>query len=113
MIVEYIRYRVEEGAAGALERAYASARTALDASAHCLGYELSRCVEEPSHYILRIEWDSLTGHLEGFRRSPEFGAFFRDVRPFVGNIEEMRHYEVTAIRRRAGAAPVTFGESGE
>lgn len=111
MIVEYIRYRVEEGTAGAFEGAYASARTALDASAHCLGYELSRCVEEPSHSVLRIGWDSLPGHLEGFRRSPEFGAFSRNVRPFVGNIGEMRHHEVTAIRRRADEGPATSRES--
>jgi len=33
--------------------------TSLAASAHCLGYELSRCLDDPSSYILRIEWDSM------------------------------------------------------
>jgi Antibiotic biosynthesis monooxygenase len=61
----------------------------------CLGYELSRCADAPEHCILRIQWNSRQGHLEGFRKSPEFGAFFRHVKPFVASTEEMCHYEVT------------------
>ena len=55
MIVEYIRYEVSE--AEALVRAYEAARASLDASPHCLAYELSRCSEDPKSFILRIEWD--------------------------------------------------------
>ena len=99
MVVEYIRYSV----AGAdrrteFERSYEQAAESLDASPHCLGYELTHGVEEPENYILRIEWDSLEGHEQGFRSSPEFRAFFANIRSFVGNIEEMRHYEVTKVR---------------
>jgi quinol monooxygenase YgiN len=98
MILEYIRYRLAEGQRTAFEAAYEKAQAALQASSHCLGYELSRCVEESGCYILRIEWDSPDGHLKGFRSSPEFQTFFSHVRPFVDNIEEMRHYEATRIR---------------
>ncbi|RYZ02924.1 MAG: antibiotic biosynthesis monooxygenase [Myxococcales bacterium] len=98
MIVEYIRYEVSDGEA--LVRAYEAARAALDASAHCLSYELSRCVEAPEHFILRIEWDSSDGHLRGFRQSPEFASFLAAVRPFIPSISEMRHYEPTEVRRR-------------
>ena len=98
MIVEYIRYEVAD--AEALERAYEAARTALDASPHCLAYELSRCTEAPGSCILRIEWDSSDGHLQGFRRSPEFAGFFAAVRPFLNDIREMRHYAVTSVSAR-------------
>jgi len=98
MIVEYIRYKVAEAQRAAFEAAYEKAQPSLQASSHCLGYELSRCVEESGSYILRIEWDSLDGHLKGFRLSPEFQTFFSHVRPFVNNIEEMRHYEVTQVK---------------
>ncbi len=57
---------------------------------------MAGCTEEPGVYIVRIEWDSAEGHLSGFRTSPEFRSFFGAVRPFVGNIEEMHHYEVKA-----------------
>ena len=104
MIVEYVRYTIPEGRGAAFEQAYAEASGPLAASPHCLAYELSVCAEDPASYVLRIEWDSAEGHMQGFRRSPAFGAFFAAVRPFVGDIAEMRHYEPTPVAGR-GAAP--------
>src|SRR2546428_11987211 len=95
MIVEYIRYGIEQGRAEEFEQAYQRAAEALDASEHCEGYEVSRCSEDPSQHVVRIEWDSEEGHMTGFRGSPEFRTFFEAVGPFVHDIEEMRHYQVT------------------
>lgn len=97
MIVEYIRYKLPTERAEQFEAAYATAAESLDASSHCLGYELARGVEEPNHYVLRIEWDSLDGHMEGFRKGPDFPAFFAAVRPFVDQIKEMKHYRATVV----------------
>lgn len=97
MIVEYVRYTIPADRAAAFEAAYAEAQASLAESSHCLGWELSRCTEEPSSYVLRLEWDSLSGHMEGFRQSPEFRRFFAAIRPYVGDIAEMRHYERTAV----------------
>jgi quinol monooxygenase YgiN len=98
MIVEYIRYEVEDAAA--LVQAYEAARASLDSSPHCRAYELSHCTEEPRSLILRIEWDSHEGHLEGFRKSAEFGPFLQAIRPFIGQIREMRHYAPTGVVAR-------------
>ncbi len=100
MIVEYIRYEVTD--ADAFVAAYAEARRSLDVSPHCLAYELSRCTEEPSSFVLRIEWDSKEGHMQGFRKAPEFAPFLVAVRPFIPEIREMRHYEPTALVARKG-----------
>jgi len=104
MIVEYIRYKLNklpeesrEGVLSGFEAAYRAASSSLDASPHCLGYELSRCVEEEDRYILRIEWDSLEGHLTGFRRAPEFAPFLAAIKPYIAQIEEMQHYALTSI----------------
>ena len=97
MIVEYVRYQIDEARRDAFEDGYARAQAALRASPHCLGWELARCAEDPAQYVLRIEWDSAEGHLQGFRGSPEFRVFFAAVRPFLSDIQEMRHYEVTAV----------------
>ena len=96
MIVEYIRYGIPDGRATAFEDAYREASASLDTSPHCERYEVARCAEDPSAYVVRIEWDSLEGHMKGFRSSPEFRGFLAAVRPFVRQIEEMRHYEVTS-----------------
>jgi quinol monooxygenase YgiN len=95
MVVEYIRYSIDDGRADDFEAAYRQAADALEASDHCQRYEVSRCTEDTTQHVVRIEWDSEEGHLSGFRRSPEFRSFFDAVGPFVQDIEEMRHYQVT------------------
>ena len=105
MIVEYVRYVIPSERSEAFERAYFAAQTPLAQSEHCLGYELTRCVDDPSRYVLRIEWDSAEGHLAGFRTSPQFVTFLAAIRPFVNDIEEMRHYELTSIRAQANSTP--------
>ncbi|HYQ04128.1 MAG TPA: antibiotic biosynthesis monooxygenase family protein [Polyangiaceae bacterium] len=100
MIVEYIRYSVPAARTDEFLAAYREASVELDASPHCLAYELSRCHEEPGSYVVRIEWESLAGHLQGFRTSPEFKRFFAKVQPFFEQIQEMRHYEVSGVVAR-------------
>ncbi len=94
MVVEYIRYSIHEERRAEFEAAYAEAAKQLDASPQCISYELSHGVEEPENYILRIEWDSVEGHEQGFRTSARFCEFFQAVRPFFSQIEEMKHYSV-------------------
>lgn len=94
MILEYIRYTVPSGDAELFQRAYQEAGKILDADPHCLGYEVARGVEEPEHFVVRIQWDSIDGHEQGFRRSPAFRTFFSAVRPYFDQIDEMKHYEV-------------------
>ena len=71
MTVEYIRYRVPDDTA-AFEAAYARAARFLAQAPQCVDYELSRCTDEPSAYILRITWTSADDHLKGFRHGDLF-----------------------------------------
>jgi truncated hemoglobin YjbI/quinol monooxygenase YgiN len=109
VIVEYLRYTIPAERAADFEAAYAEAAGSLEASPHCLAYELARCSDEPSSYILRIEWDSAEGHLQGFRGSPEFGPFLAAVKPYIPDLAEMRHYARTAV----GSAGAAAGEPAE
>ena len=105
MIVEYTRYKLDDKRRATFEADYRRGVTSLEASSHCLAYELSHCSEDANCYTLRIEWDSEQGHLKGFRSSPEFKMFFAAVQPYVKDIEEMRHYEVlSATSTRKSAA---------
>jgi hemoglobin len=90
--VEYIRYRIPSSQAQGFEEAYRRAAGPLSSSPYCEDYELTRCEEDPESYILRITWTSTKDHLEGFRRSPEFRAFFAEIKEYVTAIEEMNHY---------------------
>lgn len=94
MVIEYIRYTVPAERADEFVDAYRRAGAALDADPHCGRYEVARGVEEPEHFVVRIEWDSVEGHEQGFRRSPGFGQFFAAVEPFFAVIDEMKHYQL-------------------
>ena len=99
MIVEYVRYRIPESRSDEFEAAYKKAAEHLLKSVYCQHYEISRGVEEPELYTVRIEWDSLHSHMQGFRNSQEFRDFLVHVRPFFRQIEEMQHYEVLATSK--------------
>ncbi|HSU36551.1 MAG TPA: antibiotic biosynthesis monooxygenase [Propionibacteriaceae bacterium] len=94
MIVEYIRYLIEPERADAFRQAYAAASVVLQRDPRCLSYEIVQGVEEPSRFVVRIEWTSLEDHLEGFRHDPAFSEFFALVGPYVDDIRAMQHYEV-------------------
>ena len=96
MIVEYIHYKIDPGRTEEFDDAYRRAGAVLDASPHCRRWETARSVDEPVKQIVRIEWDSIEGHLQGFRRSADFKPFLAATGPFYNNIEEMTHYQVTA-----------------
>jgi quinol monooxygenase YgiN len=104
MTAEYTRYRINQDQQPAFEEAYRAAQKYVQASPHCVGYELSHCTEEPERYVLRIEWASVEEHLQGFRKEPNFKSFLGLVQPFVPNIEEMQHYKLTEVVGSGGAA---------
>jgi quinol monooxygenase YgiN len=95
MIVEYIRYKIDPSRTGEFEAAYRRAGALLEASPHCQRWETACAVDEPEMHVVRIEWDSVEGHMHGFRQSSEFKPFLEAVQPFYNDIEEMTHYQVT------------------
>jgi hemoglobin len=112
MIVEYVRYRIDEDRTAAFLADYARAAQVLDRAPECVDYELSRCVDEPACAVLRITWASADAHLQGFRGGELFPEFLAAVRPYVGDIEEMRHYEPTPVRGAGAAVPSLYDWAG-
>ncbi len=97
MVVEYIRYHIPTNKGADFAAAYARAAAILDADEHCQRYEISQGVEEPENWIIRIEWDSIQGHEQGFRSAPHFYEFFQAVGPYFDAIQEMKHYNITQV----------------
>jgi quinol monooxygenase YgiN len=100
MTIEYIRYDLAAHQPAELVSAYAIAADALRAAPECLAFELRQCEEAPRSFILRIEWESTAAHLEGFRKGPQFPPFLAAIKPFIGEIAEMRHYSPTSVEWR-------------
>ena len=109
MIVEYIRYGIPLEQASQFEAAYATAEQWLLASPHCLRYELSQCVEDPTQFVVRIEWSSTEDHLQGFRKSECFPPFLSAIRAYIECIAEMRHYTPKASSNSSSGSRVKAG----
>lgn len=98
MIVEYIRYVLTQHRPEEFVAAYEKAVSSLDDAPQCLRYDLAQCDDDPNAFILRIEWTGAQEHMRGFREGPHFGPFLSAIRPFVGEIAEMRHYSPTRVQ---------------
>ncbi|MHA4807030.1 antibiotic biosynthesis monooxygenase family protein [Flavitalea flava] len=94
--MEVIRYTIPADSHNNFELAYQEAGKYLKASPFCLGYQVIHGNEEPNHYIILIHWTSVNDHLNGFRKSGDFMPFFNLLKPFFGNIDEMKHYDLTS-----------------
>ncbi|WAZ23760.1 antibiotic biosynthesis monooxygenase [Streptomyces cinnabarinus] len=110
--VEYVRYRIPEQQSAEFLAAYTRAAAALTAAPQCVDYELTQCEEDSEHFILRITWTSTEDHIKGFRTSAVFTDFLAEIRPYVGNIEEMRHYRQTGVRGTGAAVPTLYTWAG-
>ncbi|MFJ9039265.1 group II truncated hemoglobin [Streptomyces sp. NPDC102406] len=110
--VEYIRYHIPEDRSAQFLAAYTRAARQLAASPHCVSYELARCEEDFEHFVLRIVWTSTEDHVEGFRTSGRFRDFLAEIRPYVGDIQEMRHYKPTTVRGTGSAEPTLYAWAG-
>ncbi|MDX3307906.1 globin domain-containing protein [Streptomyces sp. NPDC054884] len=110
--VEYIRYRIPQERSAEFLAAYTRGARQLAASPHCVDYELARCEEDFEHFVLRITWTSTEDHLEGFRTSDLFPAFLAEIRPYVGHIDEMRHYKATSVHGSGAAVPTLYEWAG-
>ncbi|MFF0199277.1 group II truncated hemoglobin [Streptomyces sp. NPDC005017] len=110
--VEYIRYRIPEERSAGFLAAYTRAAPHLAAAPQCVDYELTRCEEDSEHYILRITWTSTADHLDGFRKSELFPGFLAEIRPYVSDIEEMRHYAPTPVHGGGAAVPSLYDWAG-
>ena len=104
MVLERAVLSVQPGREAAFEAAFATAREQLSASPGFAGATLSRGVESSSTYVLRAEWATLEDHTEGFRGSPAFAEWRRQLGPFFAALPEVEHFVQVATAAPNGDA---------
>jgi len=104
MVIEIATLTVKEGQNAAFEKAFGQAQRYIALSEHCLRYALTHCVEDAARYILRIEWDSLEGHVEGFRASADYAEYRALLLPYYAAPVDLYHY--TSVYDGEGALKV-------
>ena len=72
MILEHAALQVVPGKEAEFEAAFAQAKGLISSMPGFISLSLSRGIEEPSAYLLLVEWESLEHHTEGFRGSSEY-----------------------------------------
>ena len=97
MIVEIATINVIEGREAEFETAFAKAQRYIVESPNSLTHQLTRCIEHPSRYVLRIEWDSLEGHTVAFRGSAAFQEYRALLYPLYASPPEVVHYNIVRL----------------
>jgi heme-degrading monooxygenase HmoA len=96
MILEHVVLPVVPGQEPAFEAAFATARPLIESAPGFVSLTLSRGIEQPSSYLLLVEWERLEDHTEGFRGSPEYDEWRRLLHHFYEPVPTVEHFEQVA-----------------
>lgn len=96
MVTEVVYMSVVPGQESGFEAALAEARVLVETSAGCRGLRVLRGVERPSVYLIAIDWDDISDHMQGFRESERFGQWRGLLGPFFAEPPLMEHFSPTA-----------------
>lgn len=94
MFIERAEFPVVEGKEAELAAVLKDKAVAILAAAPgCSSVKAGRGVEDPSKFILVLEWDQVESHT-AFTKTEEFGEFVGLVRPFFAGPSNMEHFKV-------------------
>ena len=93
MIREHAILDVIPGEEARFEQAFAEAKSIIASMPGFAALTLDRCVEQPTRYLLLVEWERLEDHTEGFRGSPEYEQWRALLHHFYEPFPVVDHYE--------------------
>jgi heme-degrading monooxygenase HmoA len=93
VILEHALLPVKPGEEAAFETAFAQAKLIIAGMPGFRRLTLSRCIEQPSTYLLLVEWRCLEDHIEGFRSSPQYQEWRQLLHHFYAPFPRVEHYE--------------------
>ncbi|HET9657095.1 MAG TPA: antibiotic biosynthesis monooxygenase [Kineosporiaceae bacterium] len=96
VILEMAVLPVRPGQEAAFESAMRQARPLIAATPGFRGLTLSRGIENPSHYVLLVEWDSVEDHEVGFRGSDGYQQWRALLHHFYDPFPTVEHYAPVA-----------------
>lgn len=96
MILEVAILKIEPGQASEFERSFSVAQSILMSAKGYIAHDLQRCIENPSQYILLVNWETLEAHTQGFRGSPEYQQWKTLLHHYYDPFPTVEHYQVPA-----------------
>jgi heme-degrading monooxygenase HmoA len=96
VITEHALLPVRVGQEDQFIEAMDRAKSIIAASPGFISLRVSRCVENPSTFLLLVEWDSLEAHTEGFRGSDAYQEWRSMLHHFYDPFPVVEHFETVA-----------------
>jgi heme-degrading monooxygenase HmoA len=93
MILEVATLDVLPNQISEFEAAFQQAALIIATMPGYISHQLRRCIENPSRYLLLVEWQKLEDHTIGFRASPQYQDWKRLLHHFYDPFPRVEHYE--------------------
>ncbi|ELX7501690.1 antibiotic biosynthesis monooxygenase [Vibrio fluvialis] len=93
MILEVAILDVKPEQEAQFEQSFAKAQQIIASMAGYVSHQLQRCLENPSRYILLVNWQTLEAHTEGFRQSAEYRQWRALLHHFYDPFPTVEHYQ--------------------
>lgn len=92
MIIQHARIAVSPSQRGEFEAALARVAAVVRQAAGFCWTEFHRSVENPDSYCIRIGWESVSHHVDGFRGSPLFAQWRAAIDPYFAQPPVVEHF---------------------
>jgi heme-degrading monooxygenase HmoA len=92
VVLESAILDVKAGETAAFEAALQQARPLIAATPGFISIAVRRCIENPSRYLLLVEWESLEAHTVGFRQSPRYAEWRTLLHHFYDPFPTVEHF---------------------
>ena len=93
MIIEIAQYTAQPGKADDLRRGFLAALPIIRGAEGCNSAHLLQCVEDPGHFVLQLQWETLEHHTVMFRGGPLFPQYRSHINGLFADPPFVRHYE--------------------
>ena len=93
MILEVAILEVKPRQEQAFEAAFAEAQLIISSMKGYISHELQKSIENPSRYILLVNWETLEDHTVGFRKSAEYQEWRKLLHHFYDPFPTVEHYK--------------------
>jgi heme-degrading monooxygenase HmoA len=93
MILEVALLNVIPGREDEFLKAFSKAQQIISKMAGYSSHQLKKCIEHTNQFILLVEWEKLTDHTEGFRKSDEYQEWKKLLHHFYDPFPTVEHYE--------------------
>ncbi|MGN7455399.1 antibiotic biosynthesis monooxygenase family protein [Paenibacillus pasadenensis] len=105
MILEHALLSVIPGKEADFERDFRTASAIISSMRGYVRHTLSRCLEQPSRYLLLVEWETLEDHTHGFRESADYGRWKALLHHYYDPFPTVEHYTEVPLPAKEADRP--------